>query len=133
MHMKRNEFRTLKRGNSSVTEYLTRFNQLARYAQNDIADEEEKLDRFMEGLRDGLRVQLIVHDFQDFQHLINKALLLENERKTFEISGKRKMGTSSGPNPGHRPFQTGSSSRGSASVASSRAPSNGSVAQSSER
>ena len=122
MRMKQNEFRALKQGNSSVAEYLTQFNQLACYAQKDIAEEEEKIDRFMEGLRDGLRVQLIVHDFQNFQQLINKALLLKSECKTFETSRKRKMGTPSGPVPSYRPFQMAPSSRGSTSITSRRAP-----------
>ena len=33
MRMKKNEFRALKQGHMSVNEYLTKFNQLARYAQ----------------------------------------------------------------------------------------------------
>lgn len=66
MRTKRNEFRALKQGNSTEAEYLTWFNQRAHYAQNDIADEREKIDHFREGLRDGLQVQLIVQDFQNF-------------------------------------------------------------------
>jgi hypothetical protein len=50
MRMKKNEFRRLRQGNTSIQEYLNRFTQLARYATGDLADEEEKIDKFIEGL-----------------------------------------------------------------------------------
>ena len=60
-----------------INEYLTMFNQLAHYAPNDVADEEEKIDRFVEEMREDMRVQLILHDFPSLHHLVNKALVLE--------------------------------------------------------
>lgn len=75
----------------SVIEYLTKFNQLARYAPNDVVDEEKKIDRFMEGMRKDMIVQLILHDFPSFHHLVNKALVLENEKINAEVSRKIKM------------------------------------------
>ena len=42
MRMKKNKFRALKQNQMSVNEYLAKFNQLARYAPNDVANEEEK-------------------------------------------------------------------------------------------
>lgn len=91
MRLKKNEFRALKQGHMSVNENLTKFNQLARYAPSDIVDEEEKIDRFVEGMREDMWVQLILHDFSSFHHMVNKALGLENEKKTAEASRKRKM------------------------------------------
>ena len=91
MRLKKNEFRALKQNQMTVNEYLTNFNQLARYAPSDVADEEEKIDRFMEGMREDMRVQLILHDFSSFHQLVNKALVLENEKSNAEVSHKRKM------------------------------------------
>lgn len=41
MKMKRDQFRALTQGDLSVQEYLNRFTQLARYATQDLPDEEE--------------------------------------------------------------------------------------------
>ena len=38
-----------------------------------------------------VRMQLINQDFPNFHHLVNKALILENEKRTVEASCKRKM------------------------------------------
>lgn len=80
MQMKKNEFIALKQGHTSVNEYLTKFNQLAHYAPSDVADEEEKIDRFVKGMSEDMRVQLILHDFPSFHQLVNKALILENKK-----------------------------------------------------
>ena len=118
MRLKKNEFRALKQGHLSVNEYLTKFNQLARYAPNDVADEEEKIDRFVEGMREDMRVQLILHDFPSFHHLVNKALVLENEKKTVEVSRKRKMPFQKSQGHFHQKstFQGSSSFRSSAAT-----------------
>nr|AAX96594.1 retrotransposon protein, putative, Ty3-gypsy sub-class [Oryza sativa Japonica Group]AAX96644.1 retrotransposon protein, putative, Ty3-gypsy sub-class [Oryza sativa Japonica Group]ABA93204.1 retrotransposon protein, putative, Ty3-gypsy subclass [Oryza sativa Japonica Group] len=74
MRMKKNEFRRLRQGNTTVQEYLNRFTQLARYAIGDLADEEEKIDKFIEGLNDELRRPMIGQDHESFQSLINKGV-----------------------------------------------------------
>lgn len=67
MRLKKKEFRELKQGNMIVLEYLTKFNQLSRYAPNDVEDDEEKQERLMNGLREGIILQLSSHDFANFQ------------------------------------------------------------------
>nr|AAX96002.1 retrotransposon protein, putative, Ty3-gypsy sub-class [Oryza sativa Japonica Group]ABA93071.1 retrotransposon protein, putative, Ty3-gypsy subclass [Oryza sativa Japonica Group] len=54
MALKKREFRELKQGNRSVTEYLHEFNNLARYAQEDVREDEEKQEKFLpsQGRRD---------------------------------------------------------------------------------
>ena len=42
VEMKKNEFRDLKQGNMSVSEYLTKFTQLSRYAREDVATDEAR-------------------------------------------------------------------------------------------
>jgi hypothetical protein len=66
MRMKKNEFRRLRQGNTTVQEYLNCFTQLARYATRDLADEEEKIDKFIEGLNDELRGPMIGQDHDSF-------------------------------------------------------------------
>nr|AAR89852.1 putative polyprotein [Oryza sativa Japonica Group]ABF99511.1 retrotransposon protein, putative, Ty3-gypsy subclass [Oryza sativa Japonica Group] len=91
MRMKKNEFRRLRQGNTTIQEYLNRFTQLARYATGDLADGEEKIDKFIEGLNDELRGPMIGQDHDSFQSLINKVVRLENDRKVVEHNRKRRL------------------------------------------
>nr|AAS07216.1 putative retrotransposon gag protein [Oryza sativa Japonica Group] len=79
--MKKEEFNRLKQGNSSVNEYLSMFNKLARYAPEEVDTDKKKIRKFLKGIAVGMRLQLLAHDFPTFQHMINKALLLEDARK----------------------------------------------------
>nr|CAE01541.2 OSJNBa0033G05.1 [Oryza sativa Japonica Group]CAE05974.2 OSJNBa0063C18.15 [Oryza sativa Japonica Group] len=79
--MKKEEFNRLKQGNSSVNEYLSMFNKLARYAPEEVDSDKKKIRKFLKGIAVGMRLQLLAHDFPTFQHMINKALLLEDARK----------------------------------------------------
>ena len=42
MKLKRDEFRKLRQGGMTVTEYLSKFTELSRYAPEDINDDEKK-------------------------------------------------------------------------------------------
>jgi hypothetical protein len=56
---------------------------------------------FLEGLNDDIQFQLLNTDYVDFQHMINKAVVIESKLKEMEKDGKRKMsspGQSSGSN-----------------------------------
>lgn len=82
-------------------EYLQRFNQLARYALADVARDEDRQERFMEGLNDEISVQLISQYYTDFQRLVNKAFRLEAKQQEME-NRKRRMAAqkfNSGDNP----------------------------------
>ena len=48
--MKQQEFLALTQGSKSISEYLTKFNNLARYAPEDTNTEEKKKDRFLQGM-----------------------------------------------------------------------------------
>src|SRR3954464_7438168 len=85
---KQREFLALVQGNMTVTEYLNKFNHLARYSVHDVATEERKIDRFLGGLSPTPRCQLSMLDFPDFQTLVNKALIAEREYKSVaELKG----------------------------------------------
>jgi hypothetical protein len=84
----------------SVNEYVTKFTQLSCYAPHEVDTDEKKKECFLNGLNDGLLYALEARDFENFQGMVNKALVLENHRGVMEC--KRKLG--------HQ-HQSGSSSR----------------------
>jgi hypothetical protein len=101
MKLKKKEFADLKQGGMTVNEYLNSFIQLSRYAPDDINTDEKNHDMFLNGLNDDIQFQLLNTDYADFQHMVNKAIVIENKIKEMEKDGKRKVsfsGQSSGSN-----------------------------------
>jgi hypothetical protein len=74
-----------------VNEYLNSFIQLSRYAPDDINNDEKKHDMFLNGLNDDIQFQLLNTDYADFQHVVNKAIVIEKKIKEMEKDGKRKV------------------------------------------
>jgi hypothetical protein len=56
-----------------VSEYVTRFMQLFRYAPNDVDTNEKKQECFLNGLNDGLAYSLEARDFKKFLTMIDMA------------------------------------------------------------
>jgi hypothetical protein len=95
------EFTDLKQGSMAVNEYLNSFIQLSRYAPDNINNDEKKQDMFLNGLNDDIQFQLLNTDYTDFQHVVDKAIVIENKIKEMEKDDKRKVsfsGQSSGSN-----------------------------------
>jgi hypothetical protein len=86
--IKLKEFQDLKQGSMTVSEYVTHFTQLSRYTPNDVDTDKKKQECFLNGLDDGLAYVLEDRDFENFQTMIDKALVLENRRGI--LSSKRK-------------------------------------------
>jgi hypothetical protein len=91
MKLKKKEFADLKPGGMTVNEYLNSFIQLSRYAPDDIDTDEKKQDMFLNGLNDDIQFQLLNTDYADFQHMVDKATVIENMIKEMEKDGKRKV------------------------------------------
>jgi hypothetical protein len=91
MKLKRKEFAELKQGDMIVNEYLNSFIQLSRYAPDDINTDEKKQDMFLNGLNDDIQFQLLNTDYADFQHMVDKAIVVENKIREMEKDGKRKV------------------------------------------
>jgi hypothetical protein len=56
---------------------------------------------FLNGLNDDIQFQLLNTDYADFQHMVDKSIVIENKIKEMEKDGKRKVsffGQSSGSN-----------------------------------
>jgi hypothetical protein len=66
MKLKMKEFEDLKQGSMSVSEYVTRFTQLSRYALDNVDTDEKKRDWFLNRLNDGLVYALEARDFINF-------------------------------------------------------------------
>jgi hypothetical protein len=85
----------------SVNDYVTKFTQLSRYALNEVDTDEKKQDYFINGLNDGLAYALEARDFENFQGMVNKALVLENHKGVIECKHKllhrHLLGSSSRP------------------------------------
>jgi hypothetical protein len=71
--------------------------------------DEKKQDWFLNGLNDGLAYALEARDFVNFQDMVDKALVLENQRGIMERKRKMQHTGSQGSN---MRFHVGSSSQG---------------------
>jgi hypothetical protein len=91
MKLKKKEPADLKQGSMTVNEYLNSFIQLSRYAPDDINTNEKKKDMFLNGLNDDIQFQLLNTNYADFQHVVDKAIVIENKTKVMEKDGKRKV------------------------------------------
>jgi hypothetical protein len=100
MIVRKEEFLALKQGPLSVSKYRDKFLQLSRYAPEDVNTDAKRQYHFLRGLVDPLHYQLMNHTFPTFQHLIDRAIMIERKRWEMEDT-KHKIG---GP-------QVGSSSR----------------------
>ena len=89
--MKKREFRNLRQGGRTVGLYVDEFSKLARYAPDDVATDAAKQDKFLEGLNDELCMQLMVATFNDYQQLVDRALMIEGKQQQIE-NRKRKYG-----------------------------------------
>jgi hypothetical protein len=99
--LKKKEFQDLKQGSMTVSEYVTYFTQLSRYTPSDVDTNEKKQECFLNGLEDGLAYALEARDFENFQTMVDKALVLENRRGI--LSSKRKQERQTQPNTNSRP------------------------------
>jgi hypothetical protein len=73
----------------SVNEYIIKFTQLSCCALHEVDTDEKKHECFLNDLNDGLAYALEAQDFENFQGMVNKALVLENHRRVMEH--KRKL------------------------------------------
>jgi hypothetical protein len=84
-----------------VNEYITKFTQLSRYAPHEVDTDEKKHECFLNGLNDGLAYALEAGDFENFQGMVNKALVLENHKGV--MKRKRKLVRQHQPSSSSKP------------------------------
>ena len=114
-HAKAQEFLELKQGTMTVMEYVARFTELARFADDYVATDMTKVRRFENGLKLSIRGRIVGLRLQDMDSLVGTALIIEREIEDAQstqdasVSSKRKESWSSSSS-GKKP--RASSSRG---------------------
>ena len=96
IQLMKDKFRDVKQGNKTVFEYLEEFNELARYAPEDIDTDERKRRQFMKGLHEELQPYLAPVPYPNFEALVDAAITTESKRKAAYESRKRKAQMQSG-------------------------------------
>jgi hypothetical protein len=91
LKLKKKEFSDLQHSSMTVNEYINRFTQLSRHAADDVNTDEKKQDAFLYGLNDEIQFQLLNTDYEDFQRMVDKAIIVENKLKEMEKNGKQEM------------------------------------------
>jgi hypothetical protein len=91
VQLKEEEFRELTQGGRSISEYIHKFTELARYAPDDVSTKVKKMARFLKGLRPELKTILASQDFLGFSHLSNKAIQVERAQEEEKGHLKRKF------------------------------------------
>jgi translation initiation factor RLI1 len=94
----------------TMNEYLNKFTQMSRYAPDEVNTDEKKQDAFLNGLNDEIQFQLLNTDYEDFQKMVDKSIIVENKIKEMEKNGKGKTsfsGQSLGSNTRPRLPQSG--------------------------
>ena len=77
-HAKAQEFLELKQGTMTVLEYVARFMELARFADDYVAT--DKVRRFKNGLKLSIRGRIVGLRLQDMDSMVGTALTIERER-----------------------------------------------------
>jgi hypothetical protein len=73
-----------------VNEYLNKFTQMSMYAPNDVNTDEKKHDAFLNGLNDEIQFQLLNADYEDFQRMVDKAIIVEDRIKRWRRMARGK-------------------------------------------
>ena len=100
-HAKAQEFLELKQGTMTVIEYVARFTELARFADDYVATDMAKVRRFENGLKLSIRGRIVGLRLQDMDSMVGTALTIKREiedaRSTQDagVSSKRKESQSS--------------------------------------
>ena len=98
---KAQEFLELKQGVMTVMDYVARFTEVARFADDYVATDMAKIRRFENGLKLSIRARIVGLRLQDMDSMVGTALTIEREiedaRSTRDasVSSKRKESQSS--------------------------------------
>ena len=78
-HAKAQEFLELKQGAMTVIEYVARFTELARFADDYVATDMAKFKRFENGLKLPIQGRIVGLRLQDMDSMVGTALTIERE------------------------------------------------------
>ena len=77
-----------------MIEYVTKFNELSRYAPYLVDTQEKKNEKFIKGLNHNLSKSLIPFDAEPFDRVLDLALKYDDNENQFK-KGKAKVGETS--------------------------------------
>ena len=93
-HAKAQDFLELKQGTMTVMEYVARFTELSRFADDYVATDMTKVRRFENRLKFSIRGRIVGLRLQDMDSMVRTALTIEREiedaRSTWDASVSRK-------------------------------------------
>ena len=67
-------------------QHVDEFRKLAHYAPDDVATDAAKQEKFLEGLNDELSMQLMVATFNNYQELVDRALMIEGKNNRLKTA-----------------------------------------------
>ena len=114
-HAKAQEFLELKQGTMTVMDYVARFTELARFADDYVATDMAKVRRFENGLKLFIRGRIVGLRLQDMDSMVGTALTIEREiedARSTQDAGLRSKRKESQSSSSSRNKQRASSSRG---------------------
>ena len=91
-HAKAHEFLKLRQGTMTVIEYVAKFTELARFADDYVATDMAKVRRFKSGLKLSIRGKIVGLRLQNMDSMVGTALTIEREIE--DARGIRAVGTS---------------------------------------
>ena len=80
----------------TVTQYESKFNELARFAEHQVGDEERKARRFEQGLKSWLYNKVSVFQIDFFTTLLEKAVIAEGGSEALSLYHKEKKNKNTG-------------------------------------
>ena len=95
-HAKAQQFLEMKQGATTVMDYVARFTELTRFADDYVATDMEKVRRFENGMKLSIRARIVGLHLQDMDSMVGTTLTIEREiedaRSTWDAgaSSKRK-------------------------------------------
>ena len=78
-HTKAQEFLELKQGNLTVMEYVAKFTELARFADDYVATNMAKVRKFKNGLKLSIRNKIVGLLLQDMDSMVMTTMTIERE------------------------------------------------------
>ena len=79
-HVKTHEFLELKQGTMTVLEYVARFTELARFADDYMATDMAKVKRFENELKLSIRGRIVGLRLQDMDSMVRTVMTIKRER-----------------------------------------------------
>ena len=78
-HEKSREFLKLKQGTITMLEYVAKFTELARFADDYLANDMAKVRKLKDGLKLSIKGKIVGHLLQDMDSMVKTALAIERE------------------------------------------------------